>query len=537
MKYTRFLNILILILMLPALAAAPGCIKVRMADQTQNNELVTDAYVARAVDRELKPVNATNTFYVDADIIYLSLKINNAPSNTQVLVKMTYIEGENTQLNNTSMFNQTQSGEGTMYMAFAIKPPPGGFSQGDYRVDISANGKEQISVPFKVQNLSAQKGAPIINKFSANVNTVPLGQSFTLTWDISNATYITLQPEIGTIPAVGTRSITPTMTTKYIITASNDVAATKGELTINVGPAVTGATDLIITAVWLQGDMVYYTIKNAGTADSKPCYSQIYVDKLKPTLGYASFVDVLKPGQEKTLLFSSYQWPYSNLGMGNPAEWAPGTYIYFDPMIFNHSIKICADAKAEVAESNENNNCYYKLYGPLWNYDLTAVSHEATYTNSWDKLDDMQGMVETDPHGAHIKLSGGGFEMVPEQKPQGILRGKFGFYYQDYLGAPIETYPIMVPPKLKFISRVGLDSSATGSDGVTFKLGFLDSTDTLRWLDSKKMTTPGKFEDWTVDLSDQEGTFGYFLLQVDAGTTPDKDYAVWKEARLQQVSD
>jgi len=51
------------------------------------------------------------------------------------------------------------------------------------------------------------------------------------------------------------------------------------------------------------------------------------------------------------------------------------------------------------------------------------------------------------------------------------------------------------------------------------------------------MTAPGVFEDWVVDLSDQQGAFGYFLLQVDAGNSYTNDYAVWKEARLAQVSD
>ena len=39
-----------------------------------------------------------------------------------------------------------------------------------------------------------------------------------------------------------------------------------------------------------------------------------------------------------------------------------------------------------------------------------------------------------------------------------------------------------------------------------------------------------------VDLSDQQGTFGYFLLQVDAGNSPTNDFAIWKEARLKQVN-
>jgi hypothetical protein len=533
MRNLRYYIVLITVTALSLVMANTGCLKIRTADQ-QPATLVSDAMLATGVDPELKPVNASNTFYVNTDAIYLSLKLNNASANTQVMVKMTYLGGEASNLANTTMFNQSQSGQGTKYLSFSIKPPPGGFPQGDYQVAISANGVEQVSLPFKVQNLQAQQGWPVISKFSATPATVPMGQSVTLSWDVSDATRVTLQPAIGTIPSSGTRAVTPALTTTYVITASNDAGTTKRELMVTVGAAVAGAPDLVITNIWLEGLMLYYTIKNAGAVDSPPTYTHIYIDNLFPSMGGSSFADVLKPGQEKTLVFSSYQWPYG-VETGGVGSWNPDVDQVYDPSLLNHTVKVCADAKNEASEGDEDNNCMFKLWGILWNYDMLAVSHMPTYYNSWDQLAYTEGLNESDPHGAHIKMSDGGLEMVPEQKPQGFLRGKWGIFYQDYAGA-IRKYPIKIPAKTKFIARVGLDERGQGSDGVTFKLGFLDSTDTLRFLDSKKMTVPGKFEDWVVDLSDQQGTFGYFLLQVDAGNSPTNDFAIWKEARLKQVN-
>jgi hypothetical protein len=527
--------ILTFIVSITLITTSAGCIKVKGTDQKGPSAAVSQATLANAVDSEGEPVNASNTFLVNAEVIYLSVRLNNAPANTQVLVKLTYVDGEASSLANTTMYNNTQSGQGTGYLAFAMKPPPGGFPQGNYSVSVSANGQEVANTPFKVENLAAQKGQPRINKFTVSANTVPQGEPVTLSWDISDATRITLQPEIGTIPNAGTRSVTPMVTTTYQIIASNDAGAAKSETTVNVTAPLAGAPDLIITDLWLEGTMIYYKVKNAGTVDTPPTYTHLYVDNLFPAMGGSSFVDVLKPGQEKVLNFSSYQWPYG-ADTGGVGSWNPDADQIYDPSLQNHTVKVCADAKNEAKESDDNNNCLYKIWGMLWDFDLLAVSHLPTYYNSWDQLDKTEGLNESDAHGAHIKMSDGGLEMVPESKPQGWIRGKWGVFYSDY-GGITRMYPIKVPPKLKFKAIVGLSNAAQGSDGVTFKLGFLDSTDTLRFLGEKKMTVPGKFEEWVVDLGDQQGTFGYFLLQVDAGYSPTNDFAIWKQARLVQVSD
>jgi hypothetical protein len=532
MKNSRRYAILALLTVISLVITAPGCLKVSTAGKSPS-ATVSDAALANSVDYEGKPVNASTVFLVNAEVIYLSVRLNNAPANTQVLVKLMYLGGEASSLANTTMYNNTRSGQGTGYLAFAMKPPPGGFPQGNYSVSVSANGQEITSTPFKVENLAAQKAWPRINKFTVSADTVSQGEPVTLSWDVSDATRITLQPEIGTIPATGTRSVTPMVTTTYQIIASNDAGATKSVVVVNVGPALAGAPDLVITDIWMEGTMIYYKVKNAGKIDTTPTYTNLYVDNLFPAMGGSGFVDVLKPGQEKTLTFSSYDWPYKeDQGRG----WIPEAGMaYYDPGILNHTVKVCADARNEAREADENNNCRYKIWGMLWDWDMLAISHLVYYYNSWDKLDPMEGLNESDTKGAHIKMSDGGLEMVPESKPQGFIRGKWGEPYTFADGTTL--FRIAIPVKTKFKAVVGLSRSAQGSDGVTFKLGFLDSTDTLRWLGSKKMTVPGQFEDWVVDLTDQQGSYGYFLLQVDAGNSFTNDFAIWKQARMVQEND
>jgi len=536
MRNYRLYALLAVACVISLLITAPSCIKVRDADQKGPSAAVSDATLANAVDLEGRPVNASTAFLVNAETIYLSVKLNNAPANTQVLVKLTYLNGEASNLAGTTMYNNTKTGQGTGYLAFAMKPPPGGFPQGDYSVSVSANGQEVTNTPFKVENLAANKGWPRINKFTVTPATVPQGQSVTLSWDVSDATRITLQPEVGTIPAVGTRALTPGVTTTYQIIASNDAGATRSEATVNVTAPLAGLPDLVITDAWLEGTMIYYKVKNTGRIDSSPTYSNLWVNNLFPPLGGSSFVDVLKPGQEKTLAFSSYQWPYRD----SDRDWLGCLFgadlgRFIDPTCLNYTVKVCADARDESKEVSETNNCINKIWGLLFDYNLIPAAHLAIWLNSSGDAP-VQG-VESSSTGAFIQMSDGGLEMVPDQVPQGWVQGYWGYFYVDREFKVARMATIKVPPQLKFVSRVGLSSSATGSDGVTFKLGIRDQSDQTNFFPGKTMKTPGVYENWEIDLKDYVDQKVLFILRVEAIGSPTSDYAIWKEARLVQVSD
>jgi hypothetical protein len=94
--------------------------------------------------------------------------------------------------------------------------------------------------------------------------------------------------------------------------------------------------------------------------------------------------------------------------------------------------------------------------------------------------------------------------------------------------------PIKIPPKLKFISRVGLAQNATGTDGVTFRFGIKGMDDSTNFIAAKTITQPGASEAWVIDLKDYEGQVGFFILRAEAGASAQNDYAVWSEGRLEQ---
>jgi len=344
------------------------------------------------------------------------------------------------------------------------------------------------------------------------------------------------------IMSLAVTSACSTATTSSDTPATTEVPATSGATTAPVtAPVSGGAPDLVITKVWLDGLMVRYSIKNVGTADSPQTEAYIYVNDLMPTMGGSSFVDVLKPGEERSLVFSNYEWPYDRgssmqefIANVNPAG-------YIDLRLQNNKLKVCADAKSEAGETIETNNCKVTLVGILWDYDLLRVSNLALWRNNDGDIPDPGS--ERSVTGAHFQIPNADMEttpqleIIPPQVPQGWMQGTYGYFYADGISSSPKIAALKIPAKLHFVARVGLTSNSTGSDGVTVKFGLKDLNDNVTWIASKKVTTPGAFEDWDINLGDYEGQKCYLVLRVEAGASPVNDFTIWNQARLIQVND
>jgi hypothetical protein len=330
------------------------------------------------------------------------------------------------------------------------------------------------------------------------------------------------------------------VTTPDVAPAAPAVSAAPGVVTAPVPAPVTGASDLVVTNVWLDGLTINYTIKNMGTVDSPQTYSHVFVNDLLPASGSSSFVDVLKPGQEKSLTFSNYEWPFGKNFGEVQAQVQVNPAGYIELPVGNNKIKVCADAKSEANEAVETNNCKVTLVGTLWYYDLLSQSNLATWRNSNGDVPEPGS--ENNANGAHFQLANVNLEVtpqletIPQQVPEGWMQGTWGYFYSDEFGSR-RTTAIKIPAKLHFVARVGLARNAIGSDGVSFKVGLKDLNDTVTWIASKKVTTPGAFEDWDINLSDYEGQKYYLILRVEAGASPVNDFAIWNQAKLVQVND
>jgi len=366
---------------------------------------------------------------------------------------------------------------------------------------------------------STQQGptAPLaINSFNASPESIISGQRTTLSWDISGATGITIQPEIGDVGSSGSLQLSPPATITYTLIASNQAGSLISSTTITVTPAVTGKPDLVITDIWLSGAAVNYKIKNQGNADAKPSQSYFYVNNLKQA---TDWVDSLAAGEERTTSFSNFDW---RLPM--QPEVAGGK-------IEPYYVRVCADVENAVEESDEGNNCTTKIWGLTFTYDFVQNAHLAEWRSStaivtWPKFAGNQ-------QGAAY-VEGDALIMCPEQVSNGWIQGRFASYYYNPSTKTTRGSLLEVPENAKFTAKVGFKSGSTSIDGAGIALGYLDEAGGVVLFPKMYLYPGDSSRVYTVDLSYLAGKKTEFILWVEAKDSPVGDCVRWVEPKIVQ---
>jgi uncharacterized phage infection (PIP) family protein YhgE len=85
----------------------------------------------------------------------------------------------------------------------------------------------------------ASKG-PTIHSFDTSRPQIRAGQSSTLSWQVSNADRIRIEPGIGSVSILGSKAVKPSATTTYTLIATNEEGESRETLRVEVGerPAV-----------------------------------------------------------------------------------------------------------------------------------------------------------------------------------------------------------------------------------------------------------------------------------------------------------
>ncbi len=76
--------------------------------------------------------------------------------------------------------------------------------------------------------------SPVINYFTADPTSIAVGDGSTLSWSVSNATEITIDQGIGTVPLTGTRTVYPATNTTYTLQACNEAGNSTATVHITV---------------------------------------------------------------------------------------------------------------------------------------------------------------------------------------------------------------------------------------------------------------------------------------------------------------
>jgi len=73
----------------------------------------------------------------------------------------------------------------------------------------------------------SEVGQPVVNLFEASPGIINPGGSSTLSWDVSGATTVLIDQQVGNVALSGNRVVVPTRTTTYTLTATNAIGTAK----------------------------------------------------------------------------------------------------------------------------------------------------------------------------------------------------------------------------------------------------------------------------------------------------------------------
>ncbi|WP_031497724.1 OmpA family protein [Bryobacter aggregatus] len=105
---------------------------------------------------------------------------------------------------------------------------------------VGCKTKPTVSTPTPVTTPAPPpeaKPAPSIRSFSVEPTSITAGQSATLRWAVENADSVSISAGVGTVQASGNRSVSPSSTTTYRLSASGPGGTTERSVTLNVSSA------------------------------------------------------------------------------------------------------------------------------------------------------------------------------------------------------------------------------------------------------------------------------------------------------------
>jgi hypothetical protein len=99
---------------------------------------------------------------------------------------------------------------------------------------VPASAFEVIQMnPVYTNSNVPQGAAPSIASFTAMPTSVSSGASATLSWDVSNASYVIISPQVGAVRGTSV-TVQPTQTTTYTLYATNQYGRSMTTVTVNV---------------------------------------------------------------------------------------------------------------------------------------------------------------------------------------------------------------------------------------------------------------------------------------------------------------
>jgi hypothetical protein len=100
-----------------------------------------------------------------------------------------------------------------------------------------------------INGCSPAPSTPLITSFLADPQVIESGGTSTLTWEVSNATTVTISPSVGSVALIGTFVVSPEETTIYTLTASNASGNVTANVNVTVSSALQKAIDVVVDEI------------------------------------------------------------------------------------------------------------------------------------------------------------------------------------------------------------------------------------------------------------------------------------------------
>jgi len=112
---------------------------------------ISEAALARHIDSQGRPIDATNTFRMDDENIYCVFKLNGVKSTTVINAECVLLESDFTEVPPIIYSQGTIKSPRAGYSSFTISPIGKLFPRGNYQVILYLNDIKEIVLPFRVE--------------------------------------------------------------------------------------------------------------------------------------------------------------------------------------------------------------------------------------------------------------------------------------------------------------------------------------------------------------------------------------------------
>jgi len=100
-----------------------------------------------------------------------------------------------------------------------------------------------------INGCSPAPSVPVVTSFLSDPQVIESGGTSTLTWEVSNATTVTISPVVGSVALIGTFVVSPQETTTYTLTATNTAGNVTANVNVTVSSAMQKAIDVVLEEI------------------------------------------------------------------------------------------------------------------------------------------------------------------------------------------------------------------------------------------------------------------------------------------------